>query len=266
LVATANRFSNLPPELTRAGRFDARFFFGCPDYAGRLEIILAHLKARRCSFAEADLRPVVNATLGFTGAEIEQLILDSLYGAFGGGAQISVGDLVSYASVMKPLVKAVGSGLDEVWALIEQGRVQLASDNFLSRIELAKLIDPHLFSPMYCRKENIIGWEKQSTIGERLLMRNPKGGAAAAVMSTGDPEWVFVQTNIRYDIRDIHDFKFIERVRAIGSNGIFDTLVVDYAVDSFIMETQGLYDILSQDNILSAYVDMFSVADRPAAF
>ena len=27
VVATANRFANLPPELTRAGRFDARFFY-----------------------------------------------------------------------------------------------------------------------------------------------------------------------------------------------------------------------------------------------
>ena len=98
-------------------------------------------------------------------------------------------------------------------------------------------------------------------IGERLLMRNPIGGPAAAIMDTGDADWVFVQTNVRYDLRDQFDWKFLDRISTIESNGAFDKLVVDYAVDSFLFETPQLRERFEKSSILSAYADLFTTAE-----
>jgi hypothetical protein len=182
--------------------------------------------------------------------------------AFDRGSKVTIADLLAHARRTKPIVRAVGKGLEEVWALIEQGRVELASTDVLSRSELTRLIEPDLYSPMYCRLEAIFGWEKHSKRGERLVMRNMAGRPTAAVLSTGDPEWIFVQTNVRYDMRDAHNWKFLDRLATIGSNGVFNKLVGEYGVDSIVFETKEVMNAFAATRGLGAFKHFFEAADE----
>jgi MoxR-like ATPase len=81
LVATANDVFRLPPELMRKGRFDELFFVDLPDAAERETIFRIHLGRRKQDVAGFDLPALVEASEGMSGAEIEQAIVSSLYGA-----------------------------------------------------------------------------------------------------------------------------------------------------------------------------------------
>jgi SpoVK/Ycf46/Vps4 family AAA+-type ATPase len=79
VVATCNRYDLLPPELTRAGRFDERFFLDLPTASEREQIAAVHLRRlcnNHCNVAVVNDIPVQVAQLTdqWTGAEIEQLI------------------------------------------------------------------------------------------------------------------------------------------------------------------------------------------------
>jgi SpoVK/Ycf46/Vps4 family AAA+-type ATPase len=81
VVATANDLSLLPPELMRKGRFDEIFFVDLPSAAERETIFSIHLSLRRQDESTFDLARLSAATDGFSGAEIEQAVVSSLYGA-----------------------------------------------------------------------------------------------------------------------------------------------------------------------------------------
>ena len=81
VVATANDVGSLPPELLRKGRFDEIFFVDLPDAEGRKNIFRIHLSLRRQPADRLDLDQLAEATEGFSGAEIEQLVIAALYRA-----------------------------------------------------------------------------------------------------------------------------------------------------------------------------------------
>lgn len=265
VVATANRFANLPPELTRAGRFDARFFFGCPDEEGRLEILKIHLDLRRVSMPDRDkLKRIAAAMQGFTGAEIEQAVLDGLYDAFSADRLPTIEDFLSAVGRTKPIIRAASRGLEEVWALIEQGRVELASSRFLTKTDVAKLVDPEMFSPMYCRLEQIGGWENHAGRATRLLMRDQLGLPAAVVLETGDPDWAYVQTNVKMDLKDPCPFKFVDMLSEIETNGVFDRLIVECGLETIWFETAGVMARFKDRPMLSAYSELFRAIQEDA--
>ena len=79
VVATANDLSILPPELLRKGRFDEIFFVDLPTAEEREAIVRTHLKLRRQDPQQFDLFRLIEATEGFSGAEIEQVMIAALY-------------------------------------------------------------------------------------------------------------------------------------------------------------------------------------------
>ncbi len=81
VAATANDLSALPPELMRKGRFDEIFFVDLPDSADRAEILRIHLGLRHQDPARFDLRTLAEAAERFSGAELEQAVVASLYRA-----------------------------------------------------------------------------------------------------------------------------------------------------------------------------------------
>jgi hypothetical protein len=72
-IATCNDYNKLPVELTRAGRFDERFFVDLPTSAERLAIAEIHLHRFGCS-ADGLAPHIAQLTTDWTGAEIEQLV------------------------------------------------------------------------------------------------------------------------------------------------------------------------------------------------
>ena len=81
VVATANNLSRIPPELLRKGRFDEIFFVDLPDPQERAVILKIHLHARKQAPERFNLAELVQATDGFSGAEIEQAVITALYRA-----------------------------------------------------------------------------------------------------------------------------------------------------------------------------------------
>jgi hypothetical protein len=79
VAATANDLSAVPPELLRKGRFDEIFFVDLPSPEEREAIFRLHLERRKQDPAGFDLGALVQASDGFSGAEIEQAIVTALY-------------------------------------------------------------------------------------------------------------------------------------------------------------------------------------------
>ena len=84
IVATANNVRILPAELLRKGRFDEIFFLNLPNFSERKDIFKVHLqKLRPSRLRSFDLEVLAKASEDFSGAEIEQVIIDAMYIAFG---------------------------------------------------------------------------------------------------------------------------------------------------------------------------------------
>jgi cell division protease FtsH len=73
LLAATNRPEILDPALLRAGRFDRQILVDRPDKAGRVQILLVHLKKIRLA-AEVKVEEVAALTPGFTGADLANLV------------------------------------------------------------------------------------------------------------------------------------------------------------------------------------------------
>jgi len=81
VVATANDISVLPPELIRKGRFDEIFFVDLPSLNTRTEILRIQAARRGIALDEPALGLLARACEGFSGAEIEQAVVATLYSA-----------------------------------------------------------------------------------------------------------------------------------------------------------------------------------------
>lgn len=83
IVATANNVEILPAELLRRGRFDEIFFLNLPTEKERQQIFRVHLeRVRPQRLREFDLTLLASETENFSGAEIEQVIVDAMHRAF----------------------------------------------------------------------------------------------------------------------------------------------------------------------------------------
>jgi hypothetical protein len=78
VVATCNQ-ATIPPELTRAGRFDAVFVAPLPSAEGRAEICDAIITELGLSVDDLAREYVKKETHRFSGAEIRQLLVEAAY-------------------------------------------------------------------------------------------------------------------------------------------------------------------------------------------
>jgi SpoVK/Ycf46/Vps4 family AAA+-type ATPase len=78
VVATANNVAILPSALLRSGRFNAMFWVDLPEQKQREEIFTIHLKRVKRDPAMFNVKALADATKGYTGAEIENIIQESL--------------------------------------------------------------------------------------------------------------------------------------------------------------------------------------------
>ena len=75
MVAT-NRVDILDPAILRPGRFDRKVTVGRPDVRGREEILEVHAKGKPLG-DDVDLKKIARTTVGFTGADLENLLNES---------------------------------------------------------------------------------------------------------------------------------------------------------------------------------------------
>lgn len=102
-VATANAVQELPAELLRKGRFDEIFFVDLPRESVRGEIFALHLSRRKLDASNFDLPALAAASDGFSGAEIEQTIVSSLYDAASNGIAPDQSALIHALQQTRPL-------------------------------------------------------------------------------------------------------------------------------------------------------------------
>jgi hypothetical protein len=103
VVATANDLSRLPPELMRKGRFDEIFFVDLPTLEERRSIFDIHLRLKNQDVEAFDLDVLAEASEGFSGAEIEQVIVAGLYRVLHAKCALDVGILLDEVSATIPL-------------------------------------------------------------------------------------------------------------------------------------------------------------------
>ena len=93
IAATANRIDLLPAELLRRGRFDQVFFLDLPTRVEREEIFSIHLKNKENDTSLFNIPQLAQITKGWTGSEIEQVIISGMYEAFNENRKLTEDDL-----------------------------------------------------------------------------------------------------------------------------------------------------------------------------
>lgn len=73
VMAATNRRDILDPALLRPGRFDRQILVGYPDVKGREAILKVHTRNKPLA-PDVDLETIAKSTVGFTGAELENLV------------------------------------------------------------------------------------------------------------------------------------------------------------------------------------------------
>lgn len=118
IVATANDVSALPPELLRKGRFDEIFFIDLPELHEREEIFRIHLKKRKRDPANFNIPHLAEITRGFSGAEIEQVVIGALNHAFFDDTELEDKHMEEEAERQVPLSRMMSEEISNLreWA------------------------------------------------------------------------------------------------------------------------------------------------------
>ena len=118
VAATANRIDLLPAEMIRKGRFDEVFFVDLPLDDERIEIFKIHLTRRGVDASRFNLNQLVEFTIGWAGAEIEQCVVAAITKARLADRELTDQDLVTVAVSIVPLSRTMKEQITHIrsWA------------------------------------------------------------------------------------------------------------------------------------------------------
>ncbi len=121
VVATANSVTGLPPEMLRRGRFDELFFVDLPNYHERKSIVEIHLRKRKFDPSQFEINQLSERTEGYSGAEIEQVVLTAMVESFHRNQPLSQKDLEDAIDETVPLSVTME---EKIFALREWARTR----------------------------------------------------------------------------------------------------------------------------------------------
>lgn len=126
VISTANDVTALPPELLRKGRFDEIFFIDLPSLMERKGIFRVHLAKRKMDPDSFDLDTLALKSKGYSGAEIEEAIISTMFDMFYENKNMSTEGLLTSIEQTVPLSKTMSEDMDALreWA---QGRARQAT-------------------------------------------------------------------------------------------------------------------------------------------
>ena len=128
VVATANNFFVLPLELVRKGRFDEIFFIDLPNLQERKKIFEVILKRLRLiSYNLYDINQFSEKSKGFSGAEIEQSIIEGMHIAFNEKREFNTIDILNGLNFIIPLSQINSQRIKQIQNLALSGQIRLAS-------------------------------------------------------------------------------------------------------------------------------------------
>jgi AAA+ superfamily predicted ATPase len=138
VVATANNIQSLPPEMLRKGRFDEIFFVGLPTQEERKSIFSVHLsRLRPHNLKQYDLDRLAYETPDFSGAEIEQTLIEAMHIGFSQNRDFTTDDILESASQMVPLARTAKEQIDflQEWAAAGKARMASKHNHLSDRIQ-----------------------------------------------------------------------------------------------------------------------------------
>ena len=112
--------------MLRKGRFDEIFFLDLPKEEERLSILDLHLKKRRPNY-NFQLSTIVDRTNGYSGAELEQSVIEAMHHAFSERREITERDLIKAVSELVPLSRTAKEQIDQLKEWSSTGRARQAS-------------------------------------------------------------------------------------------------------------------------------------------
>ncbi len=128
VVATANNIQNLPPEVLRKGRFDEIFFVGLPSQTEREAIFHVHLsRLRPHNLKNYDIKRLAYETPDFSGAEIEQTLIEAMHLGFSQNRDFTTDDVLEAASQIIPLARTAKEQIEFLQNWAASGKARLAS-------------------------------------------------------------------------------------------------------------------------------------------
>ena len=128
VAATANRIDLLPAELLRRGRFDQIFFIDLPTRQEREEIFTIHLKAKGNDLAGFNVPQLAQITKGWSGSEIEQVIISAMYEAFNENRPLSEDDLLVIFGNSVPLATTMEEQIKKIRSWAHNRAVRASKD------------------------------------------------------------------------------------------------------------------------------------------
>jgi hypothetical protein len=136
VVATANSVENLRPELLRKGRIDEIFFVDLPDQEEREAIAKIHVLRKKRDINVLKPKDIADVCDNFSGAEIEQAILDAMKKAFSKGREFTMEDIAEAAAATTPLSKTMEKDITALrnWA---KGKARYANRKAQAKAESA---------------------------------------------------------------------------------------------------------------------------------
>ncbi len=138
VVATANNIQSLPPEMLRKGRFDEIFFVGLPCQEEREAIFSVHLsRLRPHNLKNYDLKRLAYETPDFSGAEIEQTLIEAMHIGFSQNRDFTLDDILEAASQIIPLARTAQEQIQflQDWAAAGKARLASRENRLSSRIQ-----------------------------------------------------------------------------------------------------------------------------------
>ncbi|MBD2862922.1 AAA family ATPase [Paenibacillus oceani] len=134
VIATANDISGLPPELMRKGRFDEIIFVDLPNAEERRQIVRLHLQKRlKKLLDEAEIDTIVRKTDGFSGAELEQVILSGLFEAFAERRDVVMQDILQAVQATVPLSVTQTEKIDALRKWAQERAIPATSNSTYTR-------------------------------------------------------------------------------------------------------------------------------------
>lgn len=118
IVATANQIDALPPELIRKGRLDEIFFVDLPKEPVRKQIFKIHFDKREVVIDQLDMDEIAKAAEGFSGSEIEQVVVSVMYSCHASNETISTGKVMEEIKKTRPLSVVMSEKIEQLryWA------------------------------------------------------------------------------------------------------------------------------------------------------
>lgn len=132
-ILTSNNVADLPPELSRSGRLDSKWFFWYPSLEERKQIFNIHFKKHNKTVSDDMLTYAAERTQNYTGAEIENSVNNIIRHAFldmkdnNGDGNITNDNIVAGINEVTPVFKTSKAEIENMRSYAKKNHIPYTS-------------------------------------------------------------------------------------------------------------------------------------------